>query len=86
MGKFTDFDLDLNVEKDANTSKSNSRTSLPDTKWQCAVTISKMVCTKITKWPKCGVASIDCSPSDMTACDACYGARNEEDGNGMQRC
>jgi hypothetical protein len=82
MGKFTDFDLDLNVEKDTNTSKNNRGTSLPNTWWDC-VTLSLAYCTK---WPGCTGASCACSPSDMTACDACYGARNEDDGNGMQRC
>ena len=83
MGKFTDFDLDLNVEKDANEFKSDS--GLAFTALPCAK-FSLDYCTYFTKWPGCTGASCACSPSDMTACDACYGARNEEDGNGMQRC
>ena len=86
MGKFTDFDLDLNVEKDTNTFKTNNGDRVPDTIVDCTIIISEIFCTKITKWPKCGIATNGCSASDMTDCDACRGARNEDDGNSMLRC
>ena len=83
MGKFTDFDLDLNFEKGKNGEMSNyTKTWFHDTKWEC---IEKSIeyCTNITKWEYCSV-SCDCSPSasDMTAC----AAHAKEKQNTMMRC
>lgn len=65
MGKYSDFDLDLNQVKEAGNLTGNPKPN------------STITLTLLTPLQNCSGTSCDCSMSDMTLCGAAIGGKTE---------